>query len=115
MKTIKFIIALAAVLLFVSLQTSAAPKENSKLNNKETGIQQIFNKAIAYPESAKSAGIEGFVLIQYHISQLGRLKIDAINGSNSVLVSYVQTKLDNFYMPDAESKPCYAKFVFKLL
>ena len=114
MKTSKVIISAIAIMILFMAQSFSAPVKNASAFNKSTQIQQYFNKAIAYPEFAKSQGLNGFVLIQYQITPSGMIKIDAINGSNSLLINYIQAKLGSLNVPLTETKNLYAKFVFKL-
>ena len=109
MKTSKKILAFVAMFVLLSTLSFATSKKDTMMN-----LPQSIHHAVAYPESAKSAGIEGFVLVQYHVTQPGTIKIDAINGSSSLLMNYVINKLSGLYVPIAERKNQYAKFVFKL-
>jgi hypothetical protein len=108
------IISVIAIMIFFTAQSFAMPMGKATLTNKATQIQQYINKAITYPEFAKSHGLEGFVLVQYQINQSGNIKINAINGSNQQLINYIQKQLSSLNVPLGEINNQYAKFVFKL-
>ncbi len=113
MKTHKMIISAAAIMIFFMAQSFAFPTGTTS-TNKSTQIQQYINKAITYPDFAKSNGLQGFVLVQYEINQAGNIKIDAINGSNKQLISYVQRQLSSLNVPMGAIRDQYARFVFRL-
>ncbi|MEI6122949.1 MAG: hypothetical protein WCQ95_04905 [Bacteroidota bacterium] len=114
MKTSKFIIVLAAILFVFSAKGFAKPIERNGIVISANIAEQTINEVVNYPEIAKSAGIEGFVLIQYHVTPFGNVLIDAINGSNKLLMDYVQNKVNNLQVQSSECKLLYARFVFKL-
>ncbi|MEI6852349.1 MAG: hypothetical protein WCL06_05880 [Bacteroidota bacterium] len=114
MKTKCKIISLIAIMIFFSAQSFASSADKTTTSNKATQVQQYINKAITYPEFAKSNGLQGFVLVQYNVNDSGKIKIAAINGSNQQLMSYVQKQLGSLKVPLGEIRDQYAKFVFKL-
>jgi hypothetical protein len=114
MKTHKMIISVIAIMIFFMAQSFASHADKTTTSNRATQIQQYIHKAITYPEFAKSIGLQGFVLVKYQINTSGNIKIDAINGSNQQLMSYVQKQLGSLNVPLGEIRDQYAKFVFKL-
>jgi hypothetical protein len=114
MKTNKVIISAVAIMILYMAQLFAKPVHRTSESVKSTQIQPYIHKAIAYPEFAKSNGLEGFVLIQYQITQTGDITIDAMNGSNRQLMHYVENQLSTLNVPLRTMNKQYAKFVFKL-
>jgi hypothetical protein len=114
MKTHKMINSAVAIMIFFMAQSFASPTDKTTTTNNATQIQLYINKAIAYPEFAKNSGLQGFVLVQYNVNDSGKIKIDAINGSNQQLMNYIQKQLSSLNVPLGEINNQYAKFVFKL-
>lgn len=114
MKTHKMINSAVAIMIFFMAQSFASPTDKTTTTNNATQIQLYINKAIAYPEFAKNSGLQGFVLVQYNVNASGNIKIEAINGSNKQLMSYVQKQLSSINVPHGINRDQYAKFVFKL-
>lgn len=121
MKAKKEIVLVVAFMIFImdksfaaSINTTASPLPAWPGEDNETYYVENISKAISYPEFAKSEGLEGFVLVQYHITQFGEIKVDAINGSNNELMNYVYKQLSDLNVNSGTSKYQYAKFVFKL-
>ncbi len=113
MKTNKVIISAIAIMIFFMAQSFSAPINNASALNKSSQIEKYFKKVVEYPEFAKSEKLDGFVLVQYQITPDGNIKIEAINGSNGLLISYIQTKLSSMNVPLGETKEMYARFIFK--
>jgi hypothetical protein len=114
MKTNKIVISAVAIIIYFMTQSFAGPTGKDTTTKESAQIQHFINKAITYPDFAKSSKLEGFVLVQYQINQSGNIKVDAINGSNKQLMSYVQSQLSKLNVPLGEIKNLYAKFIFKL-
>jgi hypothetical protein len=114
MKTNKIVISTVAIMVFFMAHSFAGPTGKDTTTKESSLIQHFINKAITYPDFAKSSNLEGFVLVQYQINQSGNIKVDAINGSNKQLMNYVQYQLSKLNLPLREIQNQFAKFVFKL-
>ena len=108
------IVLIAVIIIFIMDQSFSIPLDKSSYEGKETIIEQNISEAISYPDFAKSSGLEGFVLVQYHINQFGKIKVDAINGSDNKLMNYVYNQLSELNVTSEASKYQFARFVFKL-
>jgi len=114
MKTNIRMISAFAIMIFFMAPTYACTTGKKITSRYTSMMHQSINKTITYPEFAKSKRLEGFVLVQYQVNSSGKIEIDAINGSDNQLISYVQKQLSSLIVTPGEAKYHYAKFVFKL-
>jgi hypothetical protein len=114
MKTILRIIPVFAIMIFFMAPTYACTTGKKISSKNASQYHHSINKTITYPEFAKSNRLEGFVLVQYKVNSYGKIEIDAINGSDNQLISYVQKQFGNLILIPGENRDHYAKFVFKL-
>ncbi len=112
MRTLKF---LSALLILTLISRELIAKDNK--NQNQQSVKSQIRKEITYPQLAVENQIEGSVVVQYKVSEEGKIVIEKINYENVILGDYVKEKLskidlDKSFVTNSESQ--LIRFDFKL-
>jgi len=113
MRTLKF---LSALLILTLISRELIAKDNK--NQNQQSVKSQIRKEITYPQLAVENQIEGSVVVQYKVSEEGKIVIEKINYENVILGDYVKEilskiDLDKSFVTNSESQ--LIRFDFKLL
>lgn len=113
MKTTKFLL----VLILVAIISGELYAKDNKTENQQS-VNSLIKKEIGYPALAIENQIEGTVVVQYRVSEDGKIIIERINYENVILGDYVKERLSKIELDKSVFKSANSqviKFDFKLI
>lgn len=93
-----------------------APKNTSNSAAMERELQRQIDKYVSYPVMARTACMDGAVVVSFVIDTEGQVKVIGADGTSDELRDYVLRKLakvDVGSNPDGLWRTTYMKFVFR--
>lgn len=81
-----------------------------------SGLKRTIKKEVNYPEFARSARIEGFVLVKYEVAADGSVSVKEMNASHDGLADYVRRRLEAISVESIMDQGIhFAKFTFRYI
>lgn len=113
MKTLKF---LSALFIIALISGELFAKDNKNLE--QQSVNCLIKKEISYPPMAIENRIEGTVIVQYRLSEEGKIIVEKINYENVILGDYIKERLSKISIDKSKitcKEPMLIRFDFKLI
>jgi len=112
MKAVKFF---AAALILVVLTSTVKAGDDTKAVKSQ--LTQKVTEMVKFPEFAQENLLEGFVYVEFKVSEEGKIEVVRTNTLEPELANYVKEKLQQIVLDSndvATGKTHYMKFDFRL-
>ncbi|NEN23769.1 hypothetical protein G3O08_09675 [Cryomorpha ignava] len=83
-------------------------------SNPGSEMQKLIRKEISYPKFAMKNQLQGVVMVQFEVSDMGYVQVKEMNASHDELGKYVRDQLEQLRLdPRKSSGMHFAKFTFR--